>query len=93
MTYRTVSCITTDISKTKKYPYAHRKANEAEKERYGTTRFNRLNKIIKKVIPKGEWAGTHDKQGRIKVSRKIPRKYRGEVALHERIERDMMRKR
>lgn len=70
----------------KKYPYAHRKANEAEKQKYGTRNFKALEKVIQKRLPIGELAGTHTKEGQIRISKRIPKKYRAEIEHHERIE-------
>lgn len=74
------------------YRGAHQKANKAEKEQYGKQRFNKLNTLINELIPKGELAGKHTKQGTIILSSKIPKKYRNQVKFHELIEINNMNK-
>lgn len=69
----------------KEYKKAHAKANEAEKHRFGKENFERLGKTIKS-IPKHELLGKNTKKGDIEVSKKVPKKYRKEVAYHEKVE-------
>ncbi len=75
------------------YPRAHKQANKAEKEKYGKRRFNKLNAIINKTLPKGELAGKHTQSGIIQLSNKIPLKYRNQIKFHELIEMNEMNKR
>ena len=93
MNYTLVPLITTKGYPTtsKKYPNAHRKANEAEKKRFGVRRFKALTKIIQKRTPIGELAGSHTKTGKIRISKKIPKEYRAEIKFHELKEHKFMR--
>ncbi len=68
------------------YTNAHKKANEAEIEKYGKKRFDELNTLINKILPKGELAGSHTKNGIIKRSDKIPKKYWKQIDFHEEVE-------
>lgn len=88
MNYKLVAHITKKgfPTSSKKYPYAHRKANEAEKQKFGIRNFKALEKVIQKRIPVGELAGTHTKTGQIRISKRIPKKYHAEIERHERIE-------
>lgn len=73
------------------YKQAHKRANQKEIQQYGKRRFNKLNSIIKNLIPKGELAGKHTKQNIILISNKIPLKYRNQVKFHELIELNEMK--
>ncbi len=78
--------------KSKEYLKNHKKANFFEKLRFGAPKFKKLNKIINKVIPKGQLAGVNTKRGEIKVHKNIPTGWaRREVAFHETIENKLMR--
>ncbi len=68
-----------------KYHSAHRKANRAEKAEFGTPSFDAMNKVVA-GLKKHELAGKNLKSGKIEVSKKVPKKYRAEVALHEEVE-------
>jgi len=68
----------------KKYTYAHRKADEDEKKKYPKG-YEKMKKIDNK-LKKGELAGKNFKSGKIEVSKKVPIKFRKEVAFHERRE-------
>ena len=68
----------------KKYPEAHRAANQVEKKKYPQG-YEEMKKIDAK-LPNNEEAGTHTKSGKIKVSKKVPPKDRQEVATHEYVE-------
>lgn len=65
----------------KKYPYAHRKANEDEKKKYPKG-YEKMKKIDNK-LKKGELAGTHLKSGEIDISKKVPKPERKETVYHE----------
>jgi len=67
-----------------KYREAHNEANRAEKKEYPKG-YEKM-KSIDDRLPKGEYAGTHDKAGNIKVSKRVPKKERPEVARHEFVE-------
>lgn len=65
----------------KKYPYAHRKADESEKKKYPKG-YKEMKKVDNKLKVR-ELAGKNLKSGKIEVSKKVPRKFRKEVAFHE----------
>lgn len=69
----------------KKYLKAHRKANKVALDKYGVKTANAITKLIKK-IPKEEWLGCHNRQGKIFISKKVPKKFRPAVRLHEETE-------
>lgn len=73
------------------YQQAHQRANKAEIKKYGKKRFNELNNLINKVIPKNELAGSHTKTGIRKRSEKIPKKYWKQIDFHELVEIDNMK--
>ncbi len=73
------------------YPCAHKRANKAEKEKYGKRKFKTLNNVINKTLPKEELAGKHTQSGIIQLSNKIPSKYRNQIKFHELIEMNEMR--
>ena len=73
------------------YTHAHQRANRAEIKKYGKQRFDKLNKLIKTLIPKGELAGKHTKSGIIQLSTKIPKRYRNQIKFHELIEMNNMK--
>lgn len=75
------------------YKQSHRQANKLEIKHYGKRQFNKLNKIIETLIPKGELAGKHTKQNTIIISSKIPKKYRNQVKFHELVELNNMKSR
>lgn len=75
----------------KAYRKAHKEANRQEKQRFGVGAFKAINRIALK-LPKGELLGSHTNGGKIKVSSKVPRKYRKEIEYHERIEHRAMNK-
>lgn len=76
---------------TKEYKYAHEKAVKAEKRKYGKTQFKKMSKVDSK-LSKHELAGKNLKSGKIEVSKKVPKKFRGEVAYHEKVESKILRK-
>lgn len=75
----------------KAYQSAHRVANRDEKKAFGKKAFNALEKISSK-LPKHELEGKNTKSGMIEVSKKVPPKYRKEVAFHEKVENKILRK-
>jgi hypothetical protein len=75
----------------KKYKEAHQKANKQEKEKFGKKAFEALEKIDNK-LSKHELAGKNTKSGKIEVSKKVPPKFRTEVAFHEKVENKALRK-
>lgn len=68
-----------------KYKEAHSEADSAEKKNFPVG-YEKLKSMDKK-INKSELIGTHSPFGKIKVSNKVPKKLRKEVAFHEEIER------
>jgi len=74
-----------------KYNSAHRKANAAEKAVFGEAKFRAMNKVDA-GLKKHELAGKNLKTGKIEVSKKVPPKFREEVALHEAVESKQLRK-
>lgn len=68
----------------KLYKKAHRIANKYEKKKYPKG-FKDMEKIDEK-LPNHQLAGTNKKSGKLEVSKKVPPKYRKEVAFHERTE-------
>jgi len=73
------------------YDRAHRKANRVEKEVFGHTNFDAMKKVDA-GLKKHELAGKNTKTGKIEVSKKVPKKYRDEVALHKYVESKALRK-
>lgn len=73
------------------YKQAHRQANQKEIQKYGKRQFNKLNSIIKTLIPKGELDGKHTITRTIQISKKVPKEYRNQVKFHELIELDEMK--
>jgi len=75
----------------KKYKEAHEKANKAEKKKYGQKQFKEIEKFDRK-LHKHELSGKNLKSGKIEISKKVPAKYREEVAYHEKVENKKLRK-
>ena len=73
------------------YSTAHAKANRAEKAKFGAAAFDAMMKVDA-GLKKHELAGKNLKSGKIEVSKKVPKKYRAEVALHEEVENKALRK-
>jgi len=69
---------------TRRYKEAHEMADKAEKKKYGKS--YEYMKKVDSSLKKGELAGKNTKTGKIEVSKKVPKKYRSEVAMHERVE-------
>jgi hypothetical protein len=72
-------------TKSKYYKIAHSEADNAEKRKFPEI-FNKLKKIDKK-LEKHELIGKNFKSGKIEIESKLPKKYRKDVALHEKTER------
>ncbi len=60
----------------------HTAADNAEKKKFGVMRFKELNKVINTKVPAHEMAGSNV-GGVIRISKKIPKKYRKEIKFHE----------
>jgi hypothetical protein len=65
----------------KLYPKAHAEADQKEKKRYPSG-YKKMKNIDSK-LNQDELSGTHTRKGKITISRKVPSKYRQEVADHE----------
>jgi hypothetical protein len=65
-------------------------ANAAEKKKFGAKAFAAVQRVAKK-LPKDELLGSHTKSGKIKVSKRVPKAYRAQIAYHERVESRLMR--
>lgn len=67
-----------------RYKEAHSEADKVEKKKYpkGYQKLKKLDKSLKS----DQLIGTHTKAGKIKVSKRVPRKERAEVATHEFVE-------
>lgn len=76
---------------TKKEKLAYRAALRAEKNAFSKKDFEELKKVVRN-LPKGELAGKTTKGGKIKVSKKVPRRLREEVAFNEEIYYEHLRK-
>jgi hypothetical protein len=75
----------------KRYKTAHRSANKDEKKAFGEKSFKALEKISRKVSSH-ELIGKNTRSGKVEVSSKVPKKYRNEVAYHEKKENDILRR-
>ena len=93
MTYKVVKELKSKgfPTSSKRYPYAHEEADKSEKNKYGKS-YESMKKVDSK-LKKGELAGKNYKDGKIAVSKKVPKKYRDEVAFHERKENEILTKR
>jgi hypothetical protein len=74
----------------KRYKEAHEIADKKEKKTYGKS-YDYMKKVDDK-LKKGQLAGKNTKTGKIEVSAKVPKKYRPEVALHERTEYNVLKR-
>ena len=85
MSIKTVDKIVkkTDPYATKQERSAHRRANLAEKEKY-PAQFKET-KGIEKNLGKNEYLGERFKNGDIRISKKVPKRDRKSVILHEKI--------
>jgi hypothetical protein len=68
----------------RRYHDAHRDANREEKKEYPKG-YQQMKKVDDE-LPDDEYSGTHNRKGKIEVSKKVPPKDREEVALHEFVE-------
>jgi hypothetical protein len=68
-----------------KYKTAHEETSRKEKAKFPKKDYERLKHLDEK-IPKGELIGKNTKKGEIKVSKKVPKDLRKEVAWHEKEE-------
>lgn len=75
----------------KRYDYAHKEANKAEKKKYPKG-YEDLKQLDRGLSDKHELIGKNTKAGKIEVSKKVPKKYRDEVAYHEKVENKILRK-
>lgn len=71
----------------KKWSKAHEKANRIVLKERGGAIAKRVNKI---KISENELLGTHTKSGTIIISKKVPKQLRSAIALHEKIEHELM---
>ena len=71
----------------KKWKKAHPAANRATLKRFGGKIAKEINKI---KVPITELLGSHTRAGKIKVSSRVPRKLRGAIAYHEKVEHRLM---
>jgi hypothetical protein len=69
------------------YPEAHRKADKEELKEYGTKRWDEVERIAES-LPEQELAGSHN--GKLIVSKKVPKELRGQVLYHEMKEKELM---
>lgn len=74
----------------KGYHAGHKAGQEAEKDEYGEPRAKEFDKHINEVIPEGELAGSHTRDGKILISKKIDPEYHGQLIVHERTEHEKM---
>lgn len=73
----------------KKWEKSHQKANKAVLKRFGSKVAKKVNKI---KVPRSELLGSHTKDGKIRISKRVPKKLRPAIELHERIESKLMRR-
>lgn len=74
----------------KKWEKSHQSANKAVLKRFGSKVAKKVNKI---KVPRSELLGSHTKSGKISISKRVPKKLRPAIELHERIEHRLMKKR
>ena len=73
----------------KKWKKAHPAANRAVLKKFGSKTAKAINKI---KVPSSELLGSHTRTGKIKVSSRVPKKLRGAIAYHEKVEHRLMKK-
>lgn len=73
----------------KKWKKAHPAANRAVLKRFGGKIAKAVNKI---KVPRSELLGSHTKGGKIKISSRVPKKLRGAIAYHEKVEHRLMKR-
>lgn len=71
---------------------SHMAANASEKKKFGSKAFAAVQRIVRKM-PKDELLGSHTKRGKIKVSKIVPKRFRPQIAYHERVEHRLMTRR
>lgn len=74
----------------RKWKKAHPAANRATLKRFGRKIAKAVNKI---KVPITELLGSHTRKGKIKISSRVPKKLRGAIAYHEKVEHRLMMKR
>lgn len=70
-----------------KWKKSHPAANRAVLKRFGSKTAKAVNKIR---VPNTELLGSHTREGKIKVSSRVPKKLRGAIAYHEKVEHRLM---
>ncbi len=68
---------------------AHQKANRAVLKRFGSKVAKAVNKI---KVPRTELLGSHTRAGKIRISKRVPKKLRGAIAYHEKVEHRLMKR-
>ena len=76
----------------KKWKKAHRQANKAELKRFGKQAFKAVQRVVTRM-PANELLGSHTKKGKVRISKRVPARYREQVAFHERVEHRIMTRR
>lgn len=74
-----------------KYQSAHQEATKKEKERFPRKDFKKLEHMDR-TVPKGELLGKNSKDGQITVSKRVPKALRKEVAYHEKMESEALKR-
>lgn len=72
------------------YFAAHSRASKLEKEKFGAKQYDELTKFDN-TLPADELAGKNLLSGKLEVSKKVPAKFRKEVAFHEEVENKILR--
>lgn len=67
---------------------AHTAANRSVLKRFGSKIAKAVNKI---KVPNNELLGSHTIKGTVKISSKVPKKLRGAIAHHEKVEHRLMK--
>lgn len=70
-----------------KWKKSHESANKAVLKRFGSKVAKAVNKI---KVPRTELLGSHTKGGKIKISKRVPKKLRGAIVYHEKVEHRLM---
>ncbi len=78
-------------TKARGYANAHAAADRAEKKKFPKG-YEQLKKMDISVGKKHELIGKNTKSGKIEVAKKVPKKFRPEVAYHEQVENKILRK-
>lgn len=72
----------------KKWKKSHPAANRAVLKAMGSKVAKAVNKI---KVPKNELLGSHTKGGKIIISKRVPKKLRGAIVYHEKVEHRLMK--